>query len=278
MERRHFFEVLERENDYQREYEKLEKLCAKKIHYSIYTYTINAWLLQNFLYWKDRSNYCSYQELRGAIGFSEEMNGDGSFKTSVCDGINGYLLFAEMLINIIVGLRNRVSHELEDIIEALFTTIRATIEKAGLEVVDNAGKRIIVEKNPVSTEVADLVPEIADAVIEYNHYLLKGDLVRKKEILLRISDSLEPHKKELKEICNSMQDDFFYLVNNMNIRHNNCDPNDKHKYNHEFAALNNNEKEQWYDLIYEQGLALYVMLEQKNRNIIIKEFKSISVE
>jgi len=60
----------------------------------------------------------------------------------------------------------------------------------------------------------------------------------------------------------------------MNIRHNNCDASDQSKYVHQFATLSEEEKEEWYDTIYEQALLLYVLLDSQTRNKKIKDFKS----
>ena len=59
----------------------------------------------------------------------------------------------------------------------------------------------------------------------------------------------------------------------MDVRHNNIDPGDNAKYNSKFAELDAAEKEEWYDLIYEQALALYVAMEQQKRNEKINKYK-----
>lgn len=153
------------------------------------------------------------------------------------------------------------------------TTVLATIAKAGLELKKDDDSLIIVEKNAVALAVAESAPKLSDAVIGYNHYLLRGDIEKKKLLLIQIADALEPKKKELFSINKSMTEDFFYLVNNMNIRHNNCDSSDEKNYNPKFDRLKASKKEEWYDLIYEQGLALFVLLEQKERNRLIENYK-----
>ena len=59
----------------------------------------------------------------------------------------------------------------------------------------------------------------------------------------------------------------------MNIRHNNTDPEDRENYNSKFAGLTSVEQEEWYDLIYEQALGLFVLLEQQVRNKMIDAYK-----
>jgi hypothetical protein len=92
-------------------------------------------------------------------------------------------------------------------------------------------------------------------------------------LLKAIADVLEPKKSQLSGSYKSITDDFFMLVNNMNIRHNNCDPDDPKKYNAKFDKMSPKEKEQCYDIIYEQGLTLFVLLGQMERNKIIEKYK-----
>ena len=87
--------------------------------------------------------------------------------------------------------------------------------------------------------------------------------------------ALEPRRNELSSIAKQETDDFFFMVNNMNVRHNNCDSSDLKKYNKSFALLALRDKESWYDKIYKQGLALYVSLDQKTRSDEIKSFKRL---
>ena len=275
MNRLHFFEAIERKVDFQKEYIKLEELCSKEYYGSYLSngISINTWIEDNFWSWKKRSNYTSFKELRNQLEFSiNDKNGNTSLMLQSVD-INKYLLFCEMMYNLISDLFDKRNPGLDNVISAFFNTVRATLVKIGMETKTVDSEIIIVEKNAVAIEVAEIQPNLADIVIEYNHYLLKGNLDRKKEILKKLADALEPQKKILKEINKRVEDDFFYLVNSMNIRHNNSDPEDAAHYNHKFTIMTDSEKEIWYDLIYEQGLALFVYLEQKKRNNIIDEYK-----
>ncbi len=63
------------------------------------------------------------------------------------------------------------------------------------------------------------------------------------------------------------------MVNNWNIRHNNCDSRYAKNYNKKFDGLSMAQKEECYDMVYEQGLALYVLKEQQERNKKIELMK-----
>ncbi len=271
----HFFERIERENDYYKEYQKLEQLCAER--YSVGNWgghiSINSWIEDNFRKWKKRDNFISYDELREYLIFSSEKVHFDLYDTETYMDLNRYTLFSEMILNLIYGLKDYARSELEEAIAILTDIIKKTVEKAGLEITLVEDEIIIVEINSYATEVASKEEEIADAIIEYNQYLLKGDIDRKKELLRNIADNLEPKRSELKSICHNAAENFFNLVNTMNIRHNNCNPNGKKKYNPKFANMTVDEQEECYDLIYEQALFLYMNIEQKERNKKIEQYK-----
>lgn len=252
-------------------------ICIEKISDFSNKRTINDWIEKNFRLWKKRGSYISFSEVRQQIGFKVDVT-RRIFVNPV--GIGEYFLFCEMVLNIFrdlsstkhVIISEAINHQIRDIVD----TLNAVIEKAGFEWKHINDEWIIVEKNAVSLAVADIVePELSDVIVEYNHYLLHGDLNRKQELLKKLADALEPRRNELSSIAKQETDDFFFMVNNMNVRHNNCDSSDLKKYNKSFALLAPRDKESWYDKIYEQGLALYVILDQKTRSDEIKSFKRL---
>ena len=54
----------------------------------------------------------------------------------------------------------------------------------------------------------------------------------------------------------------------------NVTPDYEARFNSEFANLSVEEQEEWYDLIYEQGLMCYMLLEQENRAEKIRQYKA----
>ena len=60
------------------------------------------------------------------------------------------------------------------------------------------GNKIIVEKNVYASEASQIVSETsieeAIKVLEYNHFSNKGNIQRKKEILIALANYLEPFK------------------------------------------------------------------------------------
>ena len=284
MQSYHFFERMEREIDWRHEYEKVEEMvCNERITSSgtQLHFSLNRWISDNFLSWSDRRNYSSFNELRKALGFEIGLLTPGHFSAEDKFRpftMTDFFLYAEMLTNIVYSLlrAKRTPSEYgfinqEDIIEGWMEKIshifNYDVEKAGFCFNVLSGKTIIIiQKDAAASVVADHEPAgIADNIIEYNHYTIKGDIPRKKELLKAIADALEPRRKDLKGLNVTLENDFFHLVNSCNIRHNNTDPADLQKYKPGFAAFTNEEKENAYDLIYEESLMYFMTLEQLER-------------
>ena len=101
---------------------------------------------------------------------------------------------------------------------------------------------------------------------------MRGDLVKKKRILLALSHKIEPQKKQLTAINKALSDRLFCLFNSVNIRHNN---KEEGKYYQEYVdQMDDATIEQWYDDTYQTALFAILSLEQAERNKKIDELKS----
>ncbi len=130
-----------------------------------------------------------------------------------------------------------------------------------------------VPKNQAAISVAEIIdPNLSYKVIEYNHHSMKGDLERKKSVLLILADMLEPKRGKLKEINSKLESDLFYLFNNVNLRHNNGDPQGQY-YKPEVAAMKDEKIEQWYDDTYEMCLIAFLELDHEDRKKRIGQLK-----
>lgn len=273
MARKHFFERMEREIDFQNEYKKIENIILNEPGMGK-GFSINDEISKDFREWKDRGNFISFDELRKYLGFTYRTDRWTYEPTGSVNGIDDFLLYCEMLLNLFLIIKD-VSYNKRRIATIVDTMI-FDFEKINHQIyTDNNNKVYVIQKNAASTAVADLVePILADEIIKYNHYLLKGDIVSKKAILKNIVDALEPKRADLKSINKTIESDLFYMVNKFDIRHNNCDLNDPSKYNEKFAKLTDKEKEEWYDEVYQQALMAFMMLEQPKRTKKIAMFKS----
>ena len=136
-------------------------------------------------------------------------------------------------------------------------------------------------------------------VLEYNHFANKGNIHRKKEILLSLAGYLEPYlkefehpetlPKELKDIYNELKivlqtkgsetdkkgkkipkkiavfDNLSEMYNKGGLRHN----NDKQYH----LNMNDEELEQWYDNIYSSTLFVILSLEMGRNLSKLNELK-----
>ena len=132
-----------------------------------------------------------------------------------------------------------------------------------------------VPKDGAVISVAEIVnKEISYKVIDYNHHSMKGDLDGKRSILLTLAGSLEPKRQLLKQINSQMETDLFFLLNNVNIRHNNSDPTNKSNYHPCVEAMNDEEIEQWYDDTYQMCLLAFLELDNLDRKERVSQLKA----
>lgn len=280
MARHNFFEKLEREINIQFEYEKIENIVLNELNE--YCFTLNDQIEENFYNWKFKKNYLSFEELRNYMGFTySELRNGVKIATAEVKNIDDFILYCEMIYNMIFCVvADSIEYNFSEPTLNVLRIIQYDIEKMNHNIIclKQNEQYLIVQKNPAASAVADIVkPDLADSIIEYNHHLLKGKLKEKQLILKMIADALEPKRQELKMVDRKIESDFFYMVNCMNVRHNNCDASDLKKYNPEFAVLKDEQKESWYDEIYQEGLMAFLLLEQTKREKRIQKFKDSKV-
>lgn len=273
MGRKNFFERIEQNLNLQNEYEKLEKIVLK--YTNEYNMSLNDEIESYFDLWKYKKNYLSFDELRSHLGFTYTKAWDYSFNAEI-ESIYDFFVYCEMILNmILVVLPEEAQIVNDNIIKKIIYIINYDLESLNYTVSKMSDDQyIIVQKDAAVSEVVELVePTIADSILEYNHYVLKGDLEKKKNILVKIANALEPKRHEINEMNKQLCSDYFYLINNMNIRHNNCDKADESKYNEKFDKLQSEEKEEWYDDIFQMSLLMHLLLENKKNSSKIKYFK-----
>lgn len=134
---------------------------------------------------------------------------------------------------------------------------------------------IVVEDKPEATAVAEIIDkEVSRKVLRYNHFTLKGDLKAKKEILVALGSELESKRKQLHGIDSSLESDIFYMLNNMDLRHNNRAHESKY-YKKAVEEMDEGALENWYDELYQMILLAYLRMEQEDRAVKVKELKKI---
>ena len=258
--RRTFFDLLKNSKvDVNFELQKLNNLFIQECcFHRRKSYSLHDLVAENFAkYYKRREHFLSLQELLSAIYLE-------CFDISEFDK---YFLYAEMYVDLISMLDNLDNQEIESQKNIIKTQIERVISSLGYKFIVIDDRQIIVENNVFANEAAQAVTEFADikealSILEYNHFSNKGNIERKKELLKKIADLLEPWRKplnkssELKDLLKANNDKIqaleklFYMYNKFNIRHNN--------ENQMLTGLSNQEIESWYDKIY--TMSLFVIL------------------
>ena len=133
---------------------------------------------------------------------------------------------------------------------------------------------LIVEDKPEVTAVVEIVDQdLALDIIRYNHRSLQGDIELKKKILISLGSELEPKRKELQTLNKQLSEDIFFLLNNINIRHNNRSKKDMGKYKEYVAKMSKTRLEKWYDELYQMMLLAFLLLDNVDRMANVKELK-----
>lgn len=186
-----------------------------------------------------------------------------------------YFLMAEMYLDLLLSLHIIGGSRLDKQVRYFLEQVKIVSNAMGHKLIRSNGRIIIVEDNVFANEAAQVVTEFADekealSILEYNHFSNKGNIERKKEILKKIADLLEPWRKpfnkcdELKSLLKMNNDKIqaleklFYMYNKFNIRHNNA--------NQKLTGLSNREIESWYDKVY--TMSLFIILGKDIGNIL----------
>lgn len=133
---------------------------------------------------------------------------------------------------------------------------------------------LVIENKPEVTAAAEIVPdELSLDVIRYNHKSLQGDIEAKRAILLRFGAELESKRKMLNQINRQLEDNIFFMLNNLHIRHNNKSKKNPSKYKEYVAEMESARLEKWYDELYQMILLAFLLLDDVSREASIDELK-----
>jgi hypothetical protein len=281
--RKNIFELLSEDFDAAYEIKTIWRLFTKDVRinipdeYGLYikgTMSIMDFVNSySFANWKSRNRCVSPLDMMNRIGI------DDLFVDDLSHFSDKVLLVFEFIINMLVRCEianEKLSYTINKEYRILNENIVTFIEHFGYETYSYKEEEriILIEKNPSAISAAEISePEIAKKIIQYNHYTLKGDIEAKKEILITLANEVEPRRKELEKVNSSFSDDLFFMFNNMNIRHNNVELNDKN-YKSFIATMDKNTLESWYDEIYQMILLAKLLLDNVVRTSNIKILKN----
>ena len=133
---------------------------------------------------------------------------------------------------------------------------------------------LIIEDKPEVTAVVEIIEQdLAIDIIRYNHRSLQGEIELKKKILISLGSELEPKRKELQALNKQLSEDIFFMLNNLNVRHNNRSKKDIAKYKEHVAKMTKARLEKWYDELYQMMLLAFLLLDNVDRTANVKELK-----
>ena len=277
--RRTFAEVLKSAKfNYKDEYDRLYHLLFDKDYESPYggeDWSLYDYFDSTFLHFYFAGTCLSLKEFDEKYGFSFPVPGEES-------SIDNLILLLEYFQNLIIGFRGTgyTLHRFSKAINEDFLSryLYNMAEEMGYEFSSQDGLSILVEKNAVVTAVAesDLIPDdLSYKLITYDHHSMRGDLEGKKTIILRLAALLEAKKSILHQVNPNLETDLFYIFNNFNLRHNNCDSSAKGKYRPYIANMKKDDLEKWYDEAYQMCLLAFMEIEQAARK---PKFDAIKTE
>lgn len=260
MARQSLFERMQREVDFNKEYWKIYQIVYRE---NVFRETIIEVFSAHFREWTHRDNFLSFDELFNELRFSH--NTSYYIKEETC------FLFFEVLFNLGNAFMQHMNSGLKTITAQVLETIVLDLQKVGycMHKTSN-GSYIIVETDPAATAVAEISPpDLSDKVIEYNHFLIRGDLEKKKGILRALANELEPKRRTLERLNKGLTNQLFALLNNANIRHNNVESGDD--YQPVIANMEPAELENVYDDTYQMALLASLLLDNVERSERMKE-------
>ena len=227
-----------------------------------------------FKTWKARGTCISCEDMIETLNLDEILDSDDpTFEETI-----SYCEYVANLIKLYdrAELKEGVHLCKTSVAVAIITNLNSIMDWLNQEMVffEKEERVLITEKNATVTAVAEYVDEeLAYQIVKYNHYTLKGDISKKKEILLKLGSELEPKRKQLSPINSQLETNIFFMLNNLNIRHNNRSKKDRN-YKEYVAKMKKNKLEEWYDELYQMMLLAMLELEQVERNQKINELKT----
>ena len=243
-------------------------------------YTIAEYVgTYDFSEWKWRGHFVDVDDFLDSIGYEDivyrcESDDTESFLTLIELVYNFWELAHRDLIAEDSELKwGGNFYHLEDV-------MNDNLQKYNYKVYNCDDRILVIEDKPEVTAVSEIVEQnLAIDVIRYNHRSLKGELEAKKKILVALGTELEPRRKELQTLNKQLSEDIFFMLNNINIRHNNRNPKDPSKFKKFVSKMDDAQLEEWYDELYQMMLLAILLLDNADRSSKVKDLKSkITVE
>lgn len=187
--------------------------------------------------------------------------------------INYLVNYCEYIYNIVINIDTNL-HFSNSRFPDPKEHIETLIETIGYMSIKDNDFTLFVPKSQPAIVVSEMLPsDLSYKVIEYNHHSMKGDIGRKQATLKLLADQLEAKRADLHSVDKTLTSDLFFIINTLNIRHNNVAPDSK-SYIKAVADMPKEELEEWYDRTYDMCLYAFMTLDQSDHNAIVKALKA----
>ncbi|MBE6818964.1 MAG: hypothetical protein E7517_07415 [Ruminococcaceae bacterium] len=279
MARKTIFEIVKNNSDLEKDIERIDDIVFndKCVRYGFSSYTIHEFIDNElFQNWKGRGHCVDLDDFISCLQYDENFK-----KAKTTGDSEPVLLVIELCYNLWTMMNNCIiEHEYEVKATGNYYHVKNIMDDCLAKLnytthYDEEKEQLIVsEDNPATTAVAEIVEDdLAIELIRYNHYALKGDIKEKQRILKIMSDALEAKRDDLKRVDNALDRDVHFLINNINVRHNNVTEGSS-SYKAYVANLTADELEEWYDETYQMLLFAFLRLDNIDRAKKVKELKS----
>ena len=261
MSRKNIFEILQRDYNIAEEALRIERLFngnAVDFGYNgiYFSDSIEGFFdTYLFLEWDHSNTFLDVSEYRMHLGIVHEWVMSQSLNFNDCLKYFEYVINVVLQVSISSGALDKV------ILNRIKRNIELVLSHFNYKLHSNDKKRyiIIIEKNPAATTTAELVEhdDISRDIIRYNHFMLKSKLDEKRKILTQLYKEFERVRDSIKDVVkinksHTLDSDLGLLFNNTDIRH--YKGNNK-VMQEKFKVLTDEEKEEWYDRVYDLFLA-----------------------
>lgn len=278
----HFYEVLKsRKIDPIEEFNRVESLLNEEtIPYGFRVLiSLKKWLDKTtFRDLKSRDSFTSIDDmLKGLEIYDSKLK--FNFDDECCGNndkcFERLYLYCEILLNIFSeSLRKLADNEnANKVAQHIKENIVKILEKTNCKWESTKNGIIIIENDFVATEAIEFIKDdisLACEIMEYNRKLNKGNIKRKKQILIQLAAYTEPWNNEFKNTpYDQLYNDSRFLANEIDIRHNN-----KETSRYIFTdGWTNVDYENWYDKAYHTLLMVIIARNQKGISVDVDALK-----
>lgn len=278
MARNNIFDIISQNESLKKEVGRLHKLFTNYdllCYGNSKNYTLRVFVNEHcFSKWKNRGHCLDVYDFLETLDYTR-------IKARACESLEDFLTFIEIIFNFweMAECSRKKKYSLVTCYEDFFHLHNVMTEclshynqKAWYD--KEKEQVIIIEDKAEITAVAEIanVP-LAMSIIRYNHRSMKGDIKNKKSILLQLAAELEPKRKDLSAMNKELEDKIFFMLNNIDLRHNNRSHGDKN-YKEAVANMDDSELEDWYDELYQMMLLAFLELDQITRNTKVDGLKA----